>query len=243
MNLIGLLLAGGSLVGVSNAAAPVVETKDFPAEGLKVVDAHNRSGLIRVTAHGGPKAIVKVTKNEWAKTCVLELKRVDDRLVVRVQQSGFVDSDDCRADVEIQAPKNVNLDLREGSGLVDIKGIEGALKYRLGSGNVKADGRFASVDGESGSGNVTVLGLVGGGVLNSGSGTIDLKFAKSALKGALEINSASGNAHLLFPKGAKVSSELTAASGKLVNELGQHPAADFKVAMKAASGNLTVKSY
>lgn len=244
MNIVGFLLAGGSLVGVSNAASPKIETKDFPVEGLKVVDVHNRSGFIHITAHSGPKAIVKITKNEWAKTCVLELKRVGDRLVVRVEQSGFVDSDDCRADVEIKAPKNVDLDLREGSGVVEIKGIEGAMKYRLASGTIKADGRFTSVDGESGSGDVTVNGLTGGGVLHSASGAIDLKFAKvPAIKGELEINVASGDAKLLFPKGAKVSAELTAASGHLVNELGQAKDPEFKVSMKAASGNLTVKSY
>ncbi len=246
LNLV-LLSALASLVFVTGveakAAGSVVETKEFPTAGLSNLEATNRSGAIRITADRGAKAKVRVSKTVWAPTCVLTLERVDDRLVVRVEQSGFVDSDDCRADVDIRVPKSVNLTIAEGSGTVDIKGIEGKLDFKIGSGNLKADGQFAIVSGESGSGDVTVKGLVGGGKLDSGSGNFEVRFAKTALKGELEINVASGNAKLFFPKGTKVQSHLTVASGKVVNELGDSENADFKVAMKAASGNLTIKSY
>jgi hypothetical protein len=237
---IGLALIIGFEV---KAAAPAIENNEFPAAGLSNVEATNRSGAIRISAERGPKVKVRVSKTVWAPTCVLTVERVDERLVVRVEQSGFVDSDDCRADVDIRVPKTVNLTIAEGSGPVDIKGVEGNLDFKIGSGNLKAEGRFAIVTGESGSGNVTVKGLAGGGKLDSGSGNLELKFAQAALKGAIEINVASGNANLFFPKGTKVQSKLTAASGKLTNELGESTNAEFTVAMRAASGNLTIKSY
>lgn len=240
---LGLVFSGASSQAADKAAGSQIETKEFPAAGLKKVEATNRSGAIRISASDAPQASVKVTKTLWAPTCVLEIKRVGDRLLVRVQQSGFVNSDDCRADLEIQTPKNVDLEIAEGSGPVDLKGIEGALSFKIGSGNLTGDGHFTKLAGQSGSGDVNLTGVAGGGKLDSGSGDFQLKFAKASLKGALEINVASGNAELLFPKGSKVQTQLTAVSGKVTNELGEAKNADFKVAMKAASGNLTIKSY
>jgi len=239
-SLLSLLLT----IGIeAKAAAPTIETREFPASGLSNVEATNRSGAIRISSDRGPKVKVRVSKTLWAPTCVLTVERVEDRLLVRVEQSGFVDSDDCRADVDIRVPKSVDLTIAEGSGTVDIKGIEGKLDFKIGSGRFRADGVFATVTGASGSGNVTVNGLAGGGKLDSGSGSFELKFAKSELKGELEINVASGNANLFFPKGARVQSKLTAVSGKVVNELGESANAEFTVAMRTASGNLTIRSY
>lgn len=227
----------------AQAADKKLESKEFPAAELRKVDAANRSGALRIAASDAPQASVKVTKTLWAPTCVLETKRVGDRLIVRVQQSGFVDSDDCRADIEILTPKSVDLEIAEGSGPVDIKGIEGALSFKIGSGNLNGEGRFSKLAGQSGSGHVNLTGVAGGGKLDSGSGNFQLKFASVPLKGELEINIASGDAELLFPIGSKVQSHLTAVSGKVINELGETKNAEFNVAMKAASGNLTIKSY
>lgn len=241
--LIMLCLGLFVVMPVVGFAKATVEAKEFDVRGLKRLGVENRSGLIRVTATTRAKAVVNARKNEFSKTCRLVMEKKDDLLAVQVKQDGFADTDDCKVDLEIQVPKAVALMIKQGSGDVEINGIEGDLGFKIGSGRVTADGRFPKVEGDSGSGTVRLKGLAGGGVLNSGSGNYELTYAKSAQNGDLQVNVASGNAVLHLPKGSKVQAKLSSVSGRVTNELGETENADFKINMSAASGNLTVKSY
>jgi DUF4097 and DUF4098 domain-containing protein YvlB len=189
------------------------------------------------------KATIVATKVLFAKTCKLLMDRVGDKLVVHVKQTGFVNSDDCQVDLELKVPKAVTLDLTLGSGDVELRGTDGALKFKMGSGRIEGSGRFATINGESASGSVRLTGLAGGGTLKSGNANYDLTFARVLLKGELEFTLAAGNAYFYVQKGTKLETKLTSASGKVDNAVGETAGADFKVSMKAASGNLSIKSY
>lgn len=229
--------ATGSSVGANQIS------KEIDAKGLNELILKNRAGSAVVSSTTGAKAKVVAVKKRFSPTCKLTIERVGTRLIVENKQTGFVNSDDCEVQFQIDVPKLIQLDLSQGSGDLRVKEIDGALKFNLGSGQMKADGRFTKIDGHTGSGGAKIWGLEGGGSLATGSGDFDINFAKAPVSGALDINIASGNATVSFPKASRVHTEFTSVSGTLDNKLGDTADAGFRLSMKAASGNLTVKGY
>ncbi|MBK9323748.1 MAG: DUF4097 family beta strand repeat protein [Bdellovibrionaceae bacterium] len=219
------------------------EVKEFDSAGLVEVKVENMSGLVSVSTGEGNKAIVSATKNKFSDKCKMTIEKVDRKLLVKVEKSGIFSTGDCDVNFEIKTPKSVNVDVSSRSGDLKVTGTQGKLDFKIGSGNVLADGEFKNLDGKSGSGDVTVKGLSGGGELKTGSGAITLTFATSKLNGSIDIKSGSGNATLLFPKGSLVMTNYKAGSGEMTNELGDNPKAEFKISMKAGSGDLKIKTY
>lgn len=228
---------------MSISAAATSEVRELEAKGLKQVVVENISGKVSVLKTEAAKATVSVNKNVFSNKCSLTIDKVNDKLVVKVERSkGLFSSENCDADFEVKVPKSMDLDLTVGSGSLDVRGIQGALVFKLGSGNLNAEGIFSSLNGKSGSGTVSVQGLTGGGELKSGSGAISLGFVAPLSKGELDIKSGAGDATLTFPKGMKVKTKFAAGSGLVTNELAATAEADFSVAMKAGSGDLKIKA-
>jgi DUF4097 and DUF4098 domain-containing protein YvlB len=237
-----LTLAISCLLSTSAFAAP--EKKDFDSKGISEVVVENTSGKLTITAEEGAKAVVLATKNKFSDKCKMSVDKSGNKLILKVEtSSSFFTKVECDVDFEVKVPKSVDLMLTVGSGKVTIKGITGALNFKIGSGNIVADGSFHKIDGMCGSGRIEVKGLTGGGELKTGSGGMALTFLKGALKGELAIKAGSGDVSVLFPKGSKIKTSFHAGSGELSNVLGDTSNAPFLVSMKAGSGNLKIESY
>ncbi len=232
------------LLSSSVFAAPAPEFKEFESKGMSDVLVENTSGKVVITSMDGAKATVIATKNQFSDNCKMTLIRSGNKLVIKLERtSNFVSLEECDVDFQVNVPKTVDLDLATGSGNLTVKGIHGDLAFKVGSGDISAEGIFKKIDGKSGSGKVGVKGLTGGGELKVGSGEINLTYAVSSLKGELDLKTGSSDATILFPKGTKVKTSYEAGMGELSNELGNNPAAVFKVSMEAGSGDLNIKTY
>lgn len=229
---------------------PQAETIDFDTADLQEVRVENTSGNVLITTGDAPKASVKTTKKKFTDNCKLTVEKTGKKLSAIVGRAKILSTETCDVDIEVRLPKAAQngkkplaLELQVGSGEISITQITAELEFKIGSGTVSAEGSFAEIDGLTGSGNVTIKGLTGAGSVKTGSGDISLQWAKAPAKGEVDLKVGSGNAVLLFPKGSKLKSSFTAASGELTNEIGDTPKSEFKVKMTAGSGNLGIKTY
>lgn len=217
---------------------------EFDPKDLIGVSVSALSGKVTLESYEGTKALVSVTKNKFSEHCKLSVDKVDKKIVIKVEKSPrFFSLGDCDADFDIKVPKKTDMDLKLGSGSLNVKGLQGELVFNLGSGEVNADGSFPKLDGKSGSGPIQVTGLTGGGNIKLGSGSISMHFAGKPANGAIEIQIGSGDSNVSFPRGSKVKTTFMAGVGKLHNELGDSADATYLVSVKTGSGNLNVKAH
>lgn len=219
------------------------ETKDFDAKDLKEIEIENSSGKVTVSGVDGTKAEIQSTKNKFDDRCTLTIEKSGGKIHLKVKSKWSLTTHECDVDFDIKTPKSTNLNAVLGSGSITVRAVQGAFSFILGSGDVSADGTFKEISGKDGSGDIDIKGLTENADIRSGSGNIKLTYARTPVTGALELKTGSGNATVLFPKGAKIKTSFKAGSGQIVNELGDTPGADFEVSMKAGSGNLNIKSY
>jgi hypothetical protein len=214
--------------------------KEFDPSGLNKVHVENPGGKVTIWPQIADQASVVVTwHRNVGNKCTTDIDKSGQTLIANIHQPSGAD---CEATMELRVPKRVDLEVNAGSGNVNIYGIEGTLGFKMGSGTLQAEGRFNQVAGHAGSGEVVIKGLTGGGSIESGSSQMKLSFLNE-LHGHLQVNSGSGSAVLLFPKGSKISAKLDSRSGAIENEVGNTASATFGVSMNSGSGNLRVKSY
>ena len=238
---IGLCL--GLSVSLAKAANAETVTREFEAQGLKELQLQNISGDVRVVATLDPKARVVADKEKFSSLCTLEIERADSKLIVKVTQNGESFVEDCKVALHIQIPKEMALDLMAKSSLLSVRGIEGRLRSRSASGELKASGEFKSIEVQSASGGIQIDGAVTNGTVKTASGEIKMTLPAVPEKGELKIDSSSGDAVVLVPRGSRLRSTLKTASGDTANEIGNDAKAGFRVSMKSASGDLKIKAY
>ena len=237
-----ILLISCSILAQTASASS--ETKDFDSKDMTELSIENQSGKTKISATEGSKATVIATKNKFTEKCKMTLEKKGAKLVVKVEKSSSIlSTEECDVDFDIKVPQNIDTQITQGMGPINIKGLHGSLEFKLGLGDIAADGSFKKVEGKSGSGKVDLKGVTGGGELKTGKGEILVIFGKAPTAGELEISSGMGDATVLFPKGAKVKSKFKAGSGNLSNEIGDSPDAPFTLSMKTGLGDLKIKSY
>lgn len=150
---------------------------------------------------------------------------------------GEVDAEDRRRynnisiDYEISAPKGVALDLRSGSGDVEVDNVGRFLKGSTGSGSIRAHGiggpsdlhsgsgdielqqqASGEVKASTGSGSIRINGLNGPLTARTGSGDIE---ANGALTGPSKLQSGSGSIRAHVGKDSHLSVDATTGSGTI----------------------------
>ncbi|MBX3016343.1 MAG: DUF4097 family beta strand repeat protein [Bdellovibrionaceae bacterium] len=237
-----ILLVAFFLSGGAFAAA---ETKEFDGNGLQNLKIKNSSGDVRITLSTDQKAIVIADKVKFDKDCKLEMKRFGDDLLISVEGDSWIGSwfggKDCKVNFEIKVPSKIAASIKNGSGDVELIGTQGAVDISVGSGNVAINADSKDVNVKTGSGSVQAKGLSGNAFVKTGSGDITLAYAVAPTKAEVDVKTGSGDATLTVPAATKLLSDFKAGSGRLVNEVGDTANADFKVSMRAGSGDLTIK--
>lgn len=222
-------------------AFSAVEKKSFTIEGLEILEVKNGSGDVDIEASNLKTAEVVANKIQFGTHCQLEMKRSGSKLIVEAKQKGWIKKGNCQVSFKIKVPKRIKLDLKVGSGDLEVEGTSGPVEVRVGSGEVDIEANVEQLLARSGSGDVEVEGLVGNADVRSGSGDLSLTYFKAPKSGKLEIKTGSGNAKVQFPADTKIRSGFMAGSGKLYNELGDSKDAGFEVKMMAGSGNLKIE--
>jgi len=235
-----LMLTGSIAFAAVFTGTSAPEAREYQALGVEKIHVENTSGKITITPMLVDKINILATKRKFPENCTFHSEKSDyAEIIVRVERNA---GQDCEVDIEIQAPKEVDLHVMSGSGNVNITGIEGKLTFNVGSGSVTAKGKFKKIEGKSGSGRVDLDGLTSGGNISVGSGPVNLRFLEYPM-GRMDVKTGSGDANIAFPKGSKIQATLDTGSGAVVNELGTSESAEFGINVKTGSGDLKVKEY
>lgn len=219
----------------------VIESREFDATKFDSLKIKNSSGNIVISVSKDKKAYVKADKKQFGKKCVLNMNQVKNELVVEVKHTGMLEADQCEVNLSLEVPAAVAMEIKNGSGNLDINGTKGDIDFRLGSGNAKIVAGIDKLQGKSGSGDIEASGLNGSVEVKTGSGNVKLSYQPDSQKGYIDVNTGSGNVGIYLPATVLVSTNFKAGSGQLSSEFGNSTNAAFKIDVKTGSGNLDIK--
>ncbi len=236
-----------SVVLISSLSAQG-EIKEFSAAQVKKVYVENQAGQISIADTESEKASVSFDSRNTETICDISIEMVNDTLETKVTTKKekrsfwkFFSSSNCAADIQILVPKLVSVDVVNGSGDVDIQGVQGRINFKIGSGNLNVNSKVEKLVGKSGSGNVDVLGLKGDVDVKVGSGNISLIYPDAVEKGEVMLKAGSGNIQLALPSTMKIMTHFKAGSGQVSNEFTDSENSKFSVSAAVGSGSMRVK--
>lgn len=213
-------------------------TVSFTSTGLEKVRIENSSGYVHVQPTDTDRTYVTFDKKKYPENCQMKFEHVTaTELIAQVTGDG------CLVDLDLKVPNTVDLNIKTISGSIEVHDTIGRLTFASASGAVTARGQFKDVQGRSQSGAIDLAGVQGGGQLDSESGGVRVKFLPD-ISGQFQVSTQSGQANLLFPKGAKLNASVASVSGGVETAFADDaPRADFKVRAQSQSGDVKVMEY
>lgn len=239
--LYGLLVLAGGLaradfqLGDFNSFginAPITRTEDLsaPITAGDLVRINNVSGRTVVQTGATDVVQVRATKHLWSDNQVLDIQLTPVDGVVALAATTGVDRFSPYADFVVTVPTNVRVEATSSSGVIEIRGIAGAVTATTSSGSLTIsaiDGpvtarsssgalRLSDITGElrasTSSGSIRATGIAQPREATTSSGSIALAgvFADSAT-----IRSSSGSVTLGFAAGSAVRIEVTTVSATI----------------------------
>ena len=194
-----LLLAGMSTA----AAADYVENRDLDAnidDGDTLMIVAGAGTLDVVGVDGTDKVTVKATivipdsseakgKKIIAEDLTLDLEQSGDTVTLTSKfDSSFWSGSSGRVDLEVRAPRGVNVTIDDGSGSMDVAGFQADVKIDDGSGSIDVRD-VGNLEVNDGSGSIDVDGVAGDVYIDDGSGGITV----DGVGGTVRIDDGSGS--------------------------------------------------
>lgn len=230
-----LLFSRGVTAGESTI---VKKIKVEPTSDVRII---NQSGKIVLLGSEVDEITAKLTKIDFDDSCEFNVSQSSSKAEIKVSKDGFWNPR-CHADLWIELPRSSKVSVKNGSGEVEITGLDGTVDFVVGSGDLRIlSSTIRSLEGKSGSGSVQVHGLQGNSNLVSGSGSISLDYSIVPKNAEVRIKSGSGDATVMLPPNTTVMADFKAGSGRLKNPFGLSSPANVKVSMRSGSGDLTLK--
>lgn len=178
------------------ATAGVVTIRIENGSGRLVINGRNGATSVNATA------VIRGSSQETVNAVKLVTDRSGDVITVRTDSPSRNSwGDGWSADLTVEVPSNMRLDVSDGSGGARLENV-GALTLRSGSGGVRISNASGSVDLESGSGGAQLRDVRGDVSLSTGSGGITIEGVtgsvdvRSAGSGSLDVNHVSGALHI-----------------------------------------------
>jgi len=250
---VGTALVLASLAGgcAEQEEARRREDFNFPAQGKMRVVVRSGDGPIEVRAVSAPEIRVRVERRARALR-----RRIADHLLeevtVSAQQDGStvtiaVRSPSTRrvrlgrawAEVQIQAPERVDLDLSTRDGSIEIEGFEGevraesgdggialsdlkgSVRVRTEDGSIRGDRLSGELDAAATDGRIQLEGAFSRLRAVSADGSIRIRCAQAVpLGGDWLIRSADGSIDVTLPRGLSADVSASTGDGRIVSELG-----------------------
>jgi len=196
---IGALIAALLLTSctvMSHAELQASRQLDLDAQRLSKmhIDVGAGSLTVRGTADSDR---VRVTAEIWqvkaSDDYVLRLVQDGKRAVLEADiDSGggwFSGGNGNRIDLIVSVPEQLQLDIRDGSGSIDLMDVRGDVWIEDGSGSIKVRNLGGALEIKDGSGSLSVFDVRGDSTINDGSGSISVRDAG----GNLDIRDGSGS--------------------------------------------------
>ena len=217
-------------------------SQKFPAKDINQLILANGAGRTNISVTDNEEAEVRFEKKRFPKHCALNIELENNTLLAEVEHEKrwSFKRGDCRVNFDIRLPKKVDLNLKLGSGKINIQDTQGDLDLVVGSGDVLANIASGNLSARLGSGTLTVKGLTGSVDLKKGSGETKLSWITVPEKGFIKMKAGSGGADFYLPENAKVQTNIIKASGTLFNEFGDSHDANLNIDIIMGSGNVGI---
>ena len=188
-------------------ASPYKLNEAFPAASIARVMVTNWRGDVLVQASHAPEVRVRSRVIFGGAHCQASARLEGDLLVVEAARS-----QECRSDVEVEAPVRVALESVTGAGDLRVRGTHGPVRVRTGSGDVHLEGVVTQLTASLGSGDLRATQLTGDATVRQGGGSSKLQCMGS---GSLHLRVGAGDVEVLLPPSAVVGHQLTVGAGDI----------------------------
>jgi len=213
------------------------EQKVFNAIGLQSLQVENISGNVDVSVSRDGKAYVIAKKVNFSHRCVMDVKRIAAKLLIRVWSRNNRNSNDCKVHFSIRVPAVIALQLKNISGNIDVTGTKGRVDLNLMSGSARVNARVTWLKAKLLSGVIAVTGLSGSASIETESGGVNLSYASKSNAGLLSIKTGSGSINVYS---AGKNTVLKTNSGNI--QLAYSVVSQFgKLSINSISGNSIIK--
>lgn len=175
---------------------------NLSAAGIESLEADCGAGYLKINGEAGLKQIqvkaailIKGLDMDDAEffvkdkiTLTLEKRGSRAVLVSKVKSSLFKKPKSALINLDIRVPKNLSLDIDDGSGSIEVANMDGNIEMEDGSGSMVLEKIVGRVSIDDGSGSVELFSISGDIKIDDGSGNIKAE----GIKGNLKINDSSG---------------------------------------------------
>jgi hypothetical protein len=201
------------LCAVSAFSFEKVKELELNAEGIKKLKIDSGSGFLKVTGNSSSadievkaEIIVKGKNDKDAseyirKNVILTLEEKDDKAVLVSRFKNKIFSGNRVINLEVSVPKNMHIDVDDGSGGMSIQDINGDIYVDDGSGEIEIERIYGNVKIEDGSGSVSIHDIKGDVSIDDGSGSIDVNGVSGSVvvddgSGSIDIEGVGGDVHI-----------------------------------------------
>jgi hypothetical protein len=190
-----------------------VKDLSLSADGIEKLKIDCGSGFLKVTGNNSlriievkAEIIVKGKNDEDAeeyirKNVVLTLEKKGSNAVLVSQFKNSIFTGSRVIDLTVEVPKNINIDVDDGSGFMTIENIDGTIYVDDGSGDLTVEQIQGDVRIDDGSGTVDVNNVRGNVFVDDSSGTIDVQDVTGNVvvddgSGSIRIEGVGGDVHI-----------------------------------------------
>lgn len=232
MKIIASLTALSLVFASAAALADERQQLSVSANGLTSLNVEAGAGSFKLTGSDTSEVLAvadiyhpKGEKPEFT----LEVRGSTAYLVAKFPESYSFSGKSPYINVTVTVPQSMMLDLKDGSGDIDIRGLTSDIRVNDGSGNLVIEGGN-QVSINDGSGDLTLTNSAGDVDINDGSGNITV----SDISGSADINDGSGDIRVT---GVMGNAKIQDGSGNIFVDQTKG-----KVEITDGSGNINVKN-
>jgi DUF4097 and DUF4098 domain-containing protein YvlB len=122
--------------------------------------------------------------------------------------------------VDVQAPRQIQSDIRTGDGSIEATGLQGETRLRTGDGNIGAESLNGSLEATTGDGNMHVRGRLDSLSLRSGDGNMDVEVLPgSKIASSWRVESGDGGVTIRLPRDFAADLDLHTGDGSISVDL------------------------
>jgi len=246
--LVAALAAGSALADDWN--------KTFVVTGQPQLRVETDDASVIVRTWDQPKIAVRVTTAGWKigpGEVEVGQSQAGNRVEITVRTARrsfpFMSVGRHSIEVDIEAPRQMESDIRTGDGNIEATGLQGETRLRTGDGNIVAESLNGSLEATTGDGNMRVRSRLDSLTLRSGDGNIDAEvLAGSKIASSWRVKSGDGNVTIRLPRDFAADLDLHTGDGSITVDLpltttaGGRSEHDLRARLNAGGATLRIRT-
>ena len=151
-------------------------------------------------------------------------------------------------EVDIEAPRQIESNIRTGDGNIDVTGLQGDARLRTGDGHIEADSLGGSLDATTGDGHMRVRGRLDSLNLRTGDGGIDADVLPgSKIASSWRVESGDGGVTIRLPRDFSADLDLHTGDGGIsvdfpLTTTGGRSEHDLRARLNAGGATLRIRT-